>query len=194
MSNPEENSLPAITLKQFIDENEKSLTALGVFVAIAALSANLSVKLVAAFISISAITCAALIVFDIWKWSLKGRRPTLTLMFFSVSLSLLTLNLLIYCFSVLDGIYPDIPFLILTLLLVELEAWGIKKFSDRFARFKATVERLKSGKFWKFIIVPILLLVALFVARAITNRIEVPIFTAVVEIIKISSAIKGPIQ
>ena len=53
-----------ITLKNYLEKNKDLLSILGVFIAIAVFSGNLSIKLIAAVISFCAFTCATLILIE----------------------------------------------------------------------------------------------------------------------------------
>ena len=191
MDSPTERQVTS--LSDYVNENKDLLTIFGVFIAVAAFAGNLSIKIIAAFISIAAVTCAAFIAIEIWKRPIKGK-SSLLLSFFRVALLLLTLSLLVYCFYFFDAIYPDISFPIITVILFEIVAWFLNRM-DRHPLGKRIMDWIRRrAKFWKVVIVGILAILILFIARTITNKIDLPLFKVVVWIATVSSKIQGSVQ
>lgn len=184
---------PLVSLKDYLIKNRDPLTILGVFLAIAAFSSGLSIKLVAIFISISAITCAAFIAIEVWREPLGGK-PSLILSFFRASLFILTLSLTVYCFYFFDAIYPDILFPIVIFILVGIEVWLIRKLKEKFGWMRKVAEWYKRTIFRKYVIATVIVISTMVLGRFIANKIDLPVFQAVVWIATVSNNIKGSIQ
>lgn len=187
-----------MTLKEYLENNKDILGILGVFIAVTALSANLSIKIVAAFISFSSFTCSTLILIEFWRCPIKkdGRMPLL-ISAFRVALFCLAFGFFLYWFVVMDAIYPELVFAILLLILLELFGWCTKRLIERktFVKARANLRKRKVLLVVVVIIITVIVAIAtLVIARFIANKIELPIFKFVVWVISASSKIQGPIQ
>lgn len=183
-----------ITLTSYLKDNKDLLSILGVFIAIAVFSGNLSIKLIAALISFFSFTCATLILIEFWRQSFKNGVASLGLYFFRIALFLLALSFFGYWFTILDAIYPDMVFFVLFVIIAEVVVLCLKKLKEKIDWIRMVFEILKKRKALKIIFVIILIITILIAARIIANKIELPIFKAVVWIISTSSKIQGPIQ
>lgn len=200
IDNKEEQKInEVINLKDYLDENKDLLMILGVFVAITALSANLSIKLIAAFISFMSFTCCTFILIEIWKKSIKkGRRTSMLVGYFKVALFLLALGFFLYWFIIMDVIYPgQIIFMLLSILIMELFALFLKKLLNTNNFINKVKTRIKNKKLFKSIvvvIVAIIIILSLGISRFISNKISLPIYRLSTQIILASSEIKGSVQ
>ena len=182
-----------ISLKDYLYENKDLLSILGVFIAIAVLAGNLSIKLIAALISLFSFTCATLILIEFWKRPLSGK-PSFNLRLFKVAFSLLLLGFLVYLFVVFDGIYPDAIFPVLVITMAEIEGWCIKKLKQKEGRIKNSFEYIGKRKVLVLFVGIVITLVTIAAARKLANAIDVPLFKIVVSIVDYSNKITGPIQ
>jgi hypothetical protein len=185
------------TLTDYLKENKDILVILGIFITITALSANLSIKLVAALISFASFTCSTIILIEFWRKSLrKGRRVSMSVYFFRFFLFLLAFGFFSYWFIIVDAIYPDtIIFMLLTLILMELFRLGVKQVKNILVkRAHSKGKEIKISKSITLIIVIIVILLSLAISRFIANKINLPVFKFVVQVVSFSTQIKGPIQ
>ncbi len=169
-----------ITLQSYLKSNKDLLSTLAVFVGITVFAASLSLKLIAIFISFLAFTCATIILIELCK-PLK-EKASITLNIFRYVLFLLAFAFFAYWFVIFDVIYPDLAFFASLLIIFEVLVLIFKRFI------------YKSKKTGKIIIIIIIILTSLLLARLVANKLDVPIFKAVVKVIEISSQIKGSIQ
>ena len=182
-----------LTLKGYLEDNRDILTALGIFVAIVAACNNLSIKLLAAFISLSSFTCATLVLFEFWRKP-KNQDLSLSIKFFRFAVSCLAIGFFLYWFTTLDAIYPDLLFFVLAILITEGLIWCTKIIKEKRKSFGEFLIKLKKRKILSFFLAFIIALMILAIARLIVNPIEGPIFKAAVWIIDVSNKIPGPIQ
>lgn len=182
-----------ITLKAYLEQNKDLLSILGVFVAIAVFSGSLSIKLIAAFISFAAFTCATLILIEFWRQPLQGT-ASFGLYFFRIVLLILAFGFFAYWFVVVDAIYPDAVFPVLVLLILEIFALSLEKLKEKFVRIERILGTFKKRKVLVIIVFIIIMVVVLVLSRVIANVVNISIFKTVLKIIEISSKIQGPIQ
>ncbi len=182
-----------ITLKKYLEDNKDLLTILGIFVAIVAFSNNLSIKLLAAFISFASFSCATIVLIEFWRKRV-AKNPPLSVQLFRGALFFLALGFFLYWFTVFDAIYPDLIFPVLVLLITEVIGWLLSKTRQKNKSVKNYFARLKKRKVKRWIVGIVVALAILAAARQVANLVDVPVFKAVVWIITVSNKITGPIQ
>jgi len=188
-----------INLSDYLKENKDLLTILGVFIAMTALSANLSIKLIAALISFMSFTCCTFILIEIWKKSInKGRRTSMLVGYFKVALFLLVLGFFLYWFIIMDLIYPNqIIFILLFLLIMELFLLFFKKILLIGNIIDKAKSKITSKKLFKSIVivaVGIIIIISLKISWLIASKINFPVYKLITQIILLPSEIKCPIQ
>jgi hypothetical protein len=179
------------TLRDYLEKNKDLLAILGVFIAITALAGVLALKLIAVFISFFSFTCATIILIEFWRQPAESK-GSLLISFFRFALSFLALSFFAYWFTIADGFYPDIVFFIATLVFAALIAIFIRFLKKKFGWAKRIFNFDLRAVRILFTIVA--MLISLFCARILANKIDAPVFKAVVWIAVVSSKIQGPIQ
>jgi hypothetical protein len=188
------SSEEVVLLSDYLEDNKNILTILGVFIAITALSGNLSIKILAAFISYMSFSCCTLILFELWRKPINKKiSVSVSVRLFRFFLFLLALGFFLYWFVVIDAVYPNMTFFVLSLFAVELFALFIKALKKKEYSYKF-FKKISEKKFLATIFVFISIILIIIISRLIANLFEAPIYKAVVSIIVASSKISGPIQ
>lgn len=190
MENPEQ---PKVSLSTYLSQNSDILSILGVFVAIMGLSGNLSIKLIAVFVSFFAFTCATIILIEFWRRPIDGK-VSFRLRSFRVALSLLALSFFLYWFCIVDAAFPTLIGPVLAILFTEGWVGGVSLLEKKIAWIKKVREKVWANKLMNTAYALAVTFIVLYLAAKIASMIEFPIFNAVVWVINTSANLKGAIQ
>lgn len=116
------------TLGKYINENEKLLTVLGVFVALTIFFSSLDVKIFAALLSLSSLTCAVLIWLELWS-TFPSEEGTGKLLWFENVLSISTLVLIVFWVYEIYNLYPGAIVILLTFTIMWPISFLLKKWN-----------------------------------------------------------------
>lgn len=117
------------TLREYINQNEKLLTVLGVFIALTVFFSGLEIKIFAAILSLTSLTCAVLIWLELWA-TFPSESGTGTLTWFENVLSIGTLALIVFWVYEIYNLYPGAIVFLLTFTImwpmsVLLKKWDV---------------------------------------------------------------------
>lgn len=121
-----------MTLKEYIDGNDKLLTILGVFAALTVYFSSLEIKLLATILSLTSLTCTLLIWFELWT-TFPSKGGEWKIIAFENVLSVGNFALIFYWLYAVDQFYPLALSYVIGFIIMWPLSWGIKKF-DLFKR------------------------------------------------------------
>lgn len=153
-----------ITLKDFINENDKLLTTLGIFSALTIFFAEQSGGLLSAFLSVGSLTCTVLVWLELWSNFPAGSVSRKLLIFENVLTGLAFILIFYWILKLYEFSILAIWYLIF-LIFLSIFSLLFKKFNlfNRF--FKA---QPGSKKFLRYIIGGIVIVVTLWISQKLS--------------------------
>ncbi len=162
---------PKPSLYDFINDNHKVITVLGVFTALTAFSSTFPIEGFAKGVSTLFLTLTLLVWIELW-----GRFPssmgTTTLFWFENVLSLTMLALIAYWVVSVRIIFPPLVFILVFGLTLSLITWILQRF-DLFNRILHTEPG--GRKVLRYVLGIIILIVSFAITFLITALISLPI-------------------
>jgi hypothetical protein len=159
-----------MTIAQFIEQNDKLLQALGIFIALTVFSSSLPVQLLGYFLSFFFIFATILVWFELWDKFPKT--ATRSLVFFENTLTLASFGLVVYFLLDFRAIWDRLMPLLIWLIFLSIYSFIVKKY-DLFNR----VFRVKPGKLkaLRYIIGIISIIVFFLLSVIISAFMSIPI-------------------
>jgi hypothetical protein len=174
-TNIKQNKKKTVTLKTFIDNNDKLLSALGIFTALTVFSSNLSPKYIGYVLSFLFLSTTILLWLELWA-RFPSKFATTRLIWFENILSYSIMAVIAYWLIAFYEIWRLFLFLPIALILLYLFSIFIKHFSIFNIVFYAKSIR---HKILRYILGCIVLIVVLYISFYIANQLASPINTLI---------------